>query len=245
MSNTRQTILLSGGTSGIGYQLLDQLHDRGHRLVVIARNENRLQQLVTQYESVATYTCDLSSRSQIESVATKIADRHPDISMLINNAGVQYTPSLLDDDFSFDSIEYEMTVNFLSHVWLTALLLPNLLQQNNTAAIVNISSGLAFAPKTRSAIYCASKAAIHSFSQSLRYQLADTPVRVQEVILPLVDTPMTQGRGSNKISAACAATQIIRGIERQQPEIYIGKAKLLPLLMRISPSTVRKIMRRY
>lgn len=245
MSNSTQTILLSGGTSGIGYQLLDQLHGRGHHLVVVARNENRLAQLAAQYERITSYACDLSSRSQIESLATKISERHPDISMLINNAGVQYTPGFLDDDFSFDSIEYEMTVNFLSHVWLTALLLPSLLQQNNHAAIVNISSGLAFAPKTRSAIYCASKAAIHSFSQSLRYQLAATPVRVQEVILPLVDTPMTQGRGSNKISAEWAATQIIRGIERQRPEIYIGKAKLLPLLMRISPSTVKKIMRKY
>lgn len=243
--NTAKTILLTGGTSGIGLALLKQLHAQGHRLIVVVRNHSRLLHLQTERKRVTTYECDLSSRLQIESLATSISEKHPDLSIIINNAGIQYTPTVLDDDFSFDSIEHETIVNFLSPVWLSTLLLPTLLQNNMPSSIVNISSGLIFAPKTNSAIYCATKAAIHSYSQSLRNQLDDTDILVQEVILPLVDTPMTRGRGKNKMAADEAARQIIKGIEKRSPEIYVGKAKLLPFLTRLSPTLVKKIMRKY
>ena len=236
MLNTPRTILLTGGTSGIGLALLKQLHSQGHRLLVVARNQNKLLQLQTEYERVTAYECDLATQLQTESLASDISEKHADLSIIINNAGVQFTPTLLDDDFNFDSIEYETTVNFLSPVWLSALLLPTLIQNNMPSSIVNISSGLIFAPKTNSAIYCATKAAIHSFSQSLRNQLAQTRIISQEVILPLVDTAMTKGRGNRLYH---------KGITNKIPEIYVGKTKLLPVLMRLSPSLVKKIMRKY
>lgn len=152
---------------------------------------------------------------------------------------------MLDDHFNFDSIEHETIINFLSPVWMTTLLLPLLLNSNSCASIVNISSGLALAPKMNSAIYCANKAALHSYSQSLRYQLANADIRVHEAILPLVDTPMTAGRGRNKLTADEAASGIIQGITRGVDEIYIGKARLLPMLMRLSPSLVKRILRKY
>lgn len=245
MLNTPTTILLTGGTSGIGLALLKQLHSQGHKLLVVARNQTRLLHLQDKYKGVTAYKCDLSSRRQTESLASTIAEQHTDLGVIINNAGIQCTPTVLDDDFSFDCIEYETTVNFLSPVWLSTLLLPTLLQNNIASSIVNISSGLIFAPKTNSAIYCATKAAIHSYSQSLRNQLIDTEILIQEVILPLIDTPMTRGRGSNKMSADEAARQIIKGIYKKSPEIYVGKAKLLPFLMRLSPSLVKSIMRKY
>jgi len=245
MLNTPKTILLTGGTSGIGHALLKQLHAQGHRLLVVARGSTRLLHLQMEYERVTAYECDLSSRIQIESLASTINEIHPELSIIINNAGIQYTPTVLDDDYSFDSIEHETTVNFLSPVWLSTLLLPTLLHNSNDSSIINISSGLIFAPKTNSAIYCATKAAIHSYSQSLRNQLSATDIQVQEVILPLVDTPMTKGRGSNKMSTDEAARQIIKGIEKRLPEIYVGKAKMLPFLMRLSPTLVKNIMRKY
>lgn len=245
MLNTSRTILLTGGTSGIGLALLKQLHSQGHRLLVVARNQNRLLHLQAEHERITTYKCDLASRLQVESLTTDISEKHADLSIIINNAGIQYTPTLLDEDFNFDSIEHEATVNLLSPVWLSALLLPTLLQNNMSSSIVNISSGLIFAPKTNSAIYCATKAAIHSFSQSLRNQLSQTNILTQEVILPLVDTAMTKGRGSNKLSADEAARQIIKGIKKEDLEIYVGKAKLLPGLMRLAPSIVKRIMREF
>jgi len=239
------TILLTGATSGIGRALFEQLQKQGHQLLVVARNQERLLALQGDYENVVCYPCDLSSRSQIESLADKIAECHPELNVVINNAGVQFTPSLLDDDFDFDSIEYETTVNFLAPLWLSYLLLPTLLESKQQAGIINISSGLAFAPKTQSAVYCANKAALHSLSQSLRYQLSGKNVRVIETIMPLVDTPMTAGRGNGKISPNAAAQQIIEGVKKGQEEIYVGKAKLLPLLMRLSPVLVKGIMRKY
>jgi len=245
MLNESRTILLTGGTEGIGYALFEQLHRQGHKLIVVARNKEKLSQLQSSYDHVTTYRCDLSSRIALESLCNNISHNHPDLSIIINNAGIQYTPTFIDDDFSFDSIEHETRVNFLAPVWLSSLLLPTLIDNKETTAIVNISSGLVFAPKTNSAIYCATKAAIHSFSQSLRYQLSESRVKVIEAIMPLVDTAMTAGRGEGKISPASAAQQIINGINRGHAEVYVGKARLLPLLMRVSPSLVKKIMKRY
>jgi len=245
MFKTPKTILLTGGTSGIGLALLKQLHGQGHTLIVVARSPHKLSRVQEDYVGVTTYVCDLSSRLQIESLVDNITGNHPELSILINNAGIQYTPTFIDDDFNFDSIEHETTINFLAPVWLSCLLLPALIDNKASAAIVNISSGLAFAPKTASSVYCASKAAIHSFSQSLRYQLSNTNVRIHEAIMPLVDTPMTAGRGSHKLSADEAARQIILGINNIKPEIYVGKARFLPFLMRISPALVKRMMRRF
>ena len=117
------------------------------------------------------------------------------------------------------------------------------LRRQQTAAIVNVSSGLAIYPKTGSAVYSATKAALHSFTQSLRYQLEDTGVHVFEAIVPMVDTPMTAGRGSGKISAQECAKQMIAGIHANRDEIYIGKARLLPLLSRLAPGTAKRILK--
>jgi uncharacterized oxidoreductase len=169
---------------------------------------------------------------------------HPDISILINNAAVQLTPTFISDDFDFDGIGYEITTNLTSPLWITSLLLAGTLVRQKEALIVNISSGLAFFPKRESAVYSASKAALHSISQSLRYQLEETSVGISEVILPLVDTPMTHGRGKGKISPVSAARGIIEGIENGRKEIYLGKARLLPVLMWVAPFIVKNILKR-
>lgn len=245
MLKTPRTLLLTGATSGIGLALLKQLLRQGHHLIVVARDKSKLQELQNRYERVTSYTCDFSSRLQLETVMDEISEKHTELSMVINNAGVQCNPSFLDKDFNYESIEYETTVNFLAPVWISCLLLPLLLRSKNSAAIVNISSGLVFAPKTASAVYCATKAAIHSVSQSLRYQLSETAIQVHEVILPLVDTAMTAGRGNGKMSSNEAARQIIAGLMKNKVEIYVGKARFLPLLARLSPSLLKRIMKKY
>ena len=244
MLNEPNTILLTGGTEGIGLALFKQLNNMGHTVIVVARNQSKLAALQTTYHNTITYQCDLSSRLAIESLCDKIALNHPALSVIINNAGIQYTPTFLDDDFSFDAIEHEANVNFLAPMWLSYLLLPVLIDHKKPAAIINISSGLALAPKTNSAIYCATKAAIHSFSQSLRYQLEQTNIQVIEALMPLVDTAMTTGRGKGKITPELAAQQIINGISQRRSEIYVGKARVLPILLRISPALVKRIMKR-
>lgn len=242
MLNKNSRILITGATSGIGLHLYKQLQPIAKEIIIIGRNTKVLNELATNHGNTTGYAYNLANQQAVCKLAERLNSHHGKINILINNAGVQYTPSFIDPGFSFESISQELSVNLLSPVWLSYLLLPSLMQQPQ-AAIINISSGLAFAPKKQSAIYCASKAGLHSFSQSLRYQLEDSRVKVIEVILPLVDTPMTKGRGKNKISPQSAAEQIIKGVKKNRQEIYVGKAKLLPLLMQISPTLVTRILK--
>ena len=248
MELKNKTILITGGTSGIGQELTYQLMDQDNEVIVLARSEHKLRKLERYARSTGhaakVYQCDLSRQHQIEQVVDDIVKHHPNISVLINNAAVQFTPTFISDDFDFDSIGFEITTNLTAPMWLTSLLLSGALLQQDEAVIVNMSSGLAFAPKTESAVYCATKAALHNFSQGLRYQLADTPVNVVEVLLPLVETPMTEGRGTGKLAAFDVAFDIIKGIEAGHDEIYLGKARLLPWMMRLAPGLIQNILRR-
>ena len=244
MKLTQQTILITGGNSGIGLNLVKQLHSMGNSLIVISRSQNNWEQLSRLHPGVHCLQCDLSNKEQVVHLVESLNAENRVVDVLVNCAALQFTPKLIDDDFSFDSVDTEIHTNFSAIVWLSYLLLPKLLLRPSSA-IVNLSSGLAIYPKTASAVYCAPKAAVHSFSQSLRYQLSDSPVKVIEVLLPLVDTPMTAGRGKGKISSELAAKKIIKGIEQGRDEIYVGKAKFLPFMARLWPGLMKRILRGY
>ena len=128
--------------------------------------------------------------------------------------------------------------------YLTTLCLP-LLRQQPQSTIVNVSSGLAIAPKSSAPVYCATKAALHIFSKALRYQMEDAApnIAVVEAILPLVDTNMTRGRGKEKISPEKVAKEIFEGMERNHHEIYVGKVKLFVLIHRVLPQLAERILR--
>lgn len=238
-----KTLLITGGTSGIGYALVKKLAATNKAIIVIARNPVHLEKLKSQFPNVHTYKCSLACKMDVEKTFSEIINAHPDISVVINNAGIQETPTFLDKDFNFDSIENEITVNLTAPIWICALMLGPLLNLKTSAAIVNVTSGLGLYPKKNSAVYCATKAGLRNFTKSFRYQLEDTNIKVFEAIMPLVDTPMTQGRGKGKISPEHAAGAIIDGIENDDEEIYVGKAKLIPLVSRLSPTLMAKIMK--
>ncbi len=244
MKLSQKTILVTGGNSGIGLNLVKQLHALDNTIIVVSRSQNNWPQLTQFQPAVLMMQCDVSKKDDVVHLVKILkADKIP-IDVVINSAGIQFTPKIIDNDFNFDGIENEIATNFTSIVWLSYLLLPILLSRPKSA-IVNLSSGLAFFPKSGSAVYCATKAAMHSFSQSLRYQLTSTSVQVTEILLPLVDTPMTEGRGSGKISPAFAAQAIIKGIQQRKDEVYVGKSKLLPIMMRVWPGLVKRILSKY
>ncbi|MCF6211402.1 MAG: SDR family NAD(P)-dependent oxidoreductase [Gammaproteobacteria bacterium] len=238
-----RTLLITGGTSGIGEALVQQLAQQNIGLVIIARNSAKLKKLAEQFSNIHPYRCSLASKVDVEKTMGEITDNHPDISVVINNAGIQVTPTFLDSDFDRNGIDNEITINLTAPIWICALMLGNMLDLKAPAAFVNITSGLALFPKKNSAVYCASKAGLRNFSRSLRYQLEETQISVHEAILPLVDTPMTEGRGKGKMSVMQTARAIIKGIENNREEIYVGKARLIPLLARISPSLMGTIMK--
>ena len=243
MLSEPRTILVTGGTSGIGLELVRLLHGLGHRLVVVARSPQRLQRLQAELPTVDAHACDLAGRAAVERMWEQVGQRHPGLSIVVNNAAVQSTARFVDEDFDLERIGYETAVNFLAPAWLSALAIGMFQADNRASAIVNISSGLAYHPKRDAAVYCATKAALHSLSQGLRYQLEGTRTRVIEAILPVVDTPMTAGRGRGKISARQAAAGIVQGMARGRAQVHVGKARWLPLLERLSPAIPRAILR--
>lgn len=240
---SEKRIVITGGTSGIGYELVKKLQ-ANNEIFVVSKSADKLDKLSDEFKGVITYQADLSMLNELEMVANTITDQFENIDVLINNAAVQYTPTFISDEFDYSSINREITLNFTSICSLTYLLIPALTHQNK-ASILMINSGLALAPKTTSAIYCATKSALNTFAQSLRYQLENTNICVQQAFLELVNTPMTAGRGENKISAEDASRLIIQGLEKGVLDHDIGKVKLLRLLLRIAPSIAQKIMKKY
>lgn len=243
MKLNKKRIVITGGTSGIGYEMAKYLHPE-NEIIVISRNTEKLNELSQELEGISTYQADLSKFEELEVVVSAIVERFESIDVLVNNAAIQYTPTFIDDDFKYESISHEVTLNFTSICSLTYLLLPALTHKNK-AVILNINSGLALAPKTSSAIYCATKGALNIFSQSLRYQLEKTNISVYQAFLQLVETTMTTGRGKNKMSAEEAAKIIIQGLEKNIQDHDIGKVKFLRALLRLAPSIAHKIMKKY
>ena len=234
------TILLTGATSGIGAHLRSRLLADGHRLIAVSRTASA----IAPQDRLLCFDADLADPQAVDVLAHELAARHPDIRIIINNAALQLPMRFDDPVLDRDMLIGEVAVNLLAPALFTRVFMPLFKASTEPSAIVNISSGLAFFPKTTTALYCATKAAVHSLSQSLRYQAEGSAMRVIEAILPLVDTPMTEGRGSGKLSAEVAAMAIIDGIRRGQDEIYIGKAKLLRILGLLVPIIPRTILKR-
>lgn len=242
MKISKKRIIITGGTSGIGYEIVKQLY-ADNEIIVISRDKTKLDMLAKEFGVIA-YQADLSKLGDVEVVADKLVKQFETVDVLINNAAIQYTPKFLDDDFRYESISYEIALNFTNICNLTYLLLPILLQDEK-AVIMNVNSGLGLAPKTTSVIYCATKGGLNIFSQSLRYQLEQTNIRVLQAFLDIVDTQMTKGRGSKKMTSDAAAQQIIYGIENNILDHDINRVKFLRLMLRIVPSIAKKIMKKH
>jgi uncharacterized oxidoreductase len=217
------------------------------RVIVVGRNEATFEEIRREAAgAVEIVRADLSESAATDRLVAEIQARAPDLSVLINNAGTQLLTDFTSGDPAslLPALRSEIAVNFGGVVALSVGLLP-LLGRQGSAAIVNITSGLALAPKKSSPVYCATKAGARSFTRALRYQCEDRlpGVRVVEALPPLVDTPMTQGRGRGKISPRECAAQILAGLKAGDREIYVGKAKLLRAILRLSPALGYRIMR--
>jgi len=236
------TVLVTGGGSGIGYALARAFSQRGNQIIVCGRNREKLSAVHRETPAIAVVPCDISRDEDHRRLVAFVKKSYPDLNILINNAGIQRNYSFTDgEDHSF-FIDEELNVNFAAQVKLTDRFLPFLMQRP-AAAIVNITSALAVAPKQSAPVYCASKAAFHSFNKTLRWQLEGTSVKVFEIIPALVDTDMTKGRGRGKISPDALAAEALGGIESDQEEIRIGKTKILFALHRLLPSLAERVIR--
>jgi uncharacterized oxidoreductase len=237
------TILITGGASGIGLALAKAFVMRDNDVIICGRNERKLNAARRDCPSIATFRCDIADAGDRERLAQHVADHHPGLNVLINNAGIQHNYDWSDARSHVQAIEEEVSINLLAQLMLTDLLLPTLLRRPE-AAIINVTSALALVPKQSAPVYCATKAALRSFTRALRYQLEQTPVKVFEIIPALVDTDMTAGRGRRKISPARLAEESLRALRSDQHEIRIDKVKLLFALHRLLPGFAARILRR-
>lgn len=241
MQATGHTVLITGGASGIGLALTERFIQYGNKVIVVGQNKQKLHALKEKYPAVTTYACDLRSKDAIQGLVAALYDQHPALNILINNAGIQHNYDFMNG-VEDGLIEEEIRINLTAPVLLTSQLLP-LLARQSQSAIINVSSGLGIVPKKSAPVYCGTKAALHIFTKSLRDQLRDSPVQVFEIIPPIVDTAMTQGRGRGKLSPKQLAEQFFRDFRRNRLEIAIGKVKLLKWLNRWFPAVAEAILR--
>lgn len=248
MNLARQTVLITGGSSGIGLALTRALRERGSRVLVCGRDEAKLAGVARMVPGLETVRCDLGEEGDVDALVEVVQTRLGELSLLINNAAVQlnYTFPDTDPEVTVTNIKQEMDINLSAPIRLTAQLLP-LLAEQPESAVVNLTSGLALAPKKSAAVYCASKAGLRAFTKALRYQLEDARlnVRAVEVMLPLVDTPMTQGRGNPrlKLSPERVAREVLTGLAADRSEIRVGGAKAFGWLYRLAPSLAEQLLR--
>ena len=198
MNMTGNTILITGGGSGIGRALAEAFHARGNQVVIAGRRQALLDQVAAANPGMRTAALDIEDADSIRRVAGQLAQEVPALNAVLHNAGIMRTERLRDG--SLADAEATVATNLLGPIRLTAALLPALLAQPR-AAILTVTSGLAFVPLALNPTYCATKAAIHSYTQSLRTQLKDTAVQVIELAPPYVQTELTGERQASDPAA--------------------------------------------
>jgi uncharacterized oxidoreductase len=189
MQITGNTILITGGSSGIGRALAQALHKEGNHVIVAGRRKSLLDEVTASNPGMKSAVLDVQDIDALPDFAAQIASQYPSLNVLINNAGIMKTENLNDPGADFEVVEATIETNLIAPLRLTAALLPHLRKQPRTA-VINVTSGLAFVPLALTPAYCATKAAIHSWTQSLRYQLRNTSVQVMELAPPYVQTEL-------------------------------------------------------
>lgn len=190
MQMTGNTILITGGGSGIGRGLAEKFHAAGNRVIITGRNAARLDDVVAANPGMIALSLDVTDAEAVQAFAAKLIADYPALNILINNAGMMVYESMTDAPANVADAEATIVTNLLGPIRLTSALLPHLLSQAD-ASVVNVSSGLAFVPLAATPAYSATKAGLHSWTMAIRQQLKGTSVKVVELAPPYVQTELT------------------------------------------------------
>ena len=188
MQLASHTVLITGGASGIGLALAERFLRAGSEVAVCGRRADRLAEAKAKHPGIRTFACDVGQAADRVALLEWAVKELPDLDVLVNNAGIQRRVSLAEPG-DWEAMREEIAINLEAPVHLSTLFIPHLLRQERPA-IVNVTSGLSFSPLAGVPVYCATKAALHSFTLSLRHQLSGTPIEVVEIIPPAVDTDL-------------------------------------------------------
>jgi uncharacterized oxidoreductase len=229
MKTTGNTILITGGGSGIGRGLAEAFHALGNKVIIAGRRRQALDETAAANPGMNSLTLDIEETANIRSFAAQVAKQYPALNVLINNAGIMRAERLQAQQDDLADAESTVTTNLLGPIRLTAALLP-LLQKQPRSTIMNVSSGLAFVPIAFTPTYCATKAAIHSYTQSLRYQLQGSTIDVIELVPPYVATDLMGGASDPRAMPLGEFIAEVMQILKTQPaatEICVERVKPL------------------
>jgi len=228
MNESGNHVVITGGTSGIGLALAEALSAAGNEVLICGRREKRLAEAGARIPNLRTFACDLAETGGRRALYDRVREIFPDVNALINNAGIQRNIDFRNGPQDLESGENEIRINLEAPVFLTALFVP-LLKGKEGAYIVNISSGLGFVPMASVPVYCATKAARHTFSMTLRVQMAPLGIKVLEVIPPAVESELNpQGRAGRPRGAMGLVdvheyvASVVKGLRDDVPEIGYG-----------------------
>jgi len=224
MKTTKNTVLVTGGSAGIGLEIAKLLASQDNRVIITGRNEERLARAAALSGNIIPFRADVTNAADVEALRTEIERKYPELNILINNAGYAEAYELSGDTPAGESAAREMDTNYLSVIRITDALLPLLLGKPE-AAIVNVSSVVAFFPAKMLPTYSASKAALHVYTELLR-QALDGRVEVYELIPPLVNTEFSKAIGGEKgIPAGEVAAELLQAFEDRRWNVPAGPAK--------------------
>jgi uncharacterized oxidoreductase len=237
--------LVTGGGAGIGAGLAAALHGRGTKVIIAGQTAGKLAAVAARYPGMETEVVDVADAGAVADLASRLSSRHPGLDLVVNNAGIQtlfdFTRPELQDPAL---IAREIDVNLKGLIQVSNTFLP-LLKQQATARLVHVGSGLGYVPLAAAPVYSATKAAVHSFSISLRLQLADSIVQVVEIIPPVVTTELHRGQTRKPPGAMPLdrfVTDAMAGLDAGHDEIAVGLAKVLRIASRIAPGMFLRII---
>lgn len=244
MNLKESTILITGGTSGIGLEMVKQLTREGATILITGRNLDALNKTKELYPKTHIFQSDASKPNEIELLFHQVTKQFPRLNVIINNAGAMQLIDLQDSNLDLQNITREIDLNLSGTIQMVHQFLPHLVNQP-TSAIVNVSSGIAFMPYSIAPIYSASKAGVRAYTQALRLQLENTKVKVFEMIPPGVNTNLqsdwkVQPNPKQMMDVDKMVEIVIKGLKNDSLEIKPRLIKIIQIVSRIAPKMLLK-----
>lgn len=245
MDLKNSTILITGGTSGIGLELVRQLSEQGSTIIVTGRKQEALNDTKRHFPTIHVFQSDVSDPHDIERLYKEVTQQFPDLNMIVNNAGEMRLLDVQDASKDLENMTREIDINLTGTIRMVHQFLPHLIKKR-TAAIVNVSSAIAFMPYSTAPVYSASKAGVHAYSLALRLQLNKTSVKVFELVPPGVNTNLQNNwvlppNPKQMMDVDKLVSVAIKGLLNDTPEIRPFLVNVIKFLSRLMPNQLMKL----
>ena len=249
MKLTNNTILITGGSNGIGLELASQFLKLGNTVIITGRNLSKLNEVKRNFPGLNIFQSDAGNANNIKTLYENVLKQFPELNVLINNAGIMRKLNLNDTSYDLENINQEIEINLSGPIRMVNQFLPHL-KTKKEATIVNVSSGLAFVPFPISPVYSATKAGVHFYTESLRIQLKKTNVKVFELAPPLTNTDLQNAftaedmKGTTAMDTDKMVEIALKALSNDIYEIRPGQSNLLKIMSRVAPQFILNQMSR-